>query len=65
MPAVIFVRMPKDFLTEQNTSFITAIVEAASDITYGGIYERMKSINAIIIADPRKFIPVLRRHREP
>ena len=55
----------KGFFTEQNTSFITAIVEAASDIINGGIYERMEYINAIIMINPHKFITVLRRHREP
>jgi hydrophobe/amphiphile efflux-1 (HAE1) family protein len=52
LTAIVFVRMPKGFFPEQDTGFITATIEAASDISYGGIYERMEQVNAIIVADP-------------
>ncbi len=52
LTTIVFVRMPKGFFPEQDTGFITATVEAASDISYGGIYERMEQVNAIIVTDP-------------
>jgi multidrug efflux pump subunit AcrB len=46
------VRMPKGFFPQQDTGFITARIEAAPDISFGAMRERMEQVNAIIMADP-------------
>ncbi len=52
LTALVFMRMPKGFFPQQDTGFITATIEAAPDISFNAIYDRMERVNAIIAADP-------------
>jgi hydrophobe/amphiphile efflux-1 (HAE1) family protein len=52
LTAFVFVKMPKGFFPQQDTGFITARIEAAPDISFGAMRERMEQVNAIIMADP-------------
>jgi hydrophobe/amphiphile efflux-1 (HAE1) family protein len=48
----VFVKMPKGFFPQQDTGFITSTIEAAPDMSFTAMYERMEQVNAIIVADP-------------
>lgn len=52
LTAAVFTAMPKGFFPQQDTGFLTATIEASPDMSFGGIYERMIQVNAIIAADP-------------
>ncbi|MDF3059601.1 MAG: acriflavine resistance protein [Rariglobus sp.] len=52
LTAIVFIRMPKGFFPQQDTGFITSTIEAAPDISFAAMYERMEQVNAIIVADP-------------
>ena len=47
-----FMKMPKGFFPQQDTGFITSTIEAAPDMSFTAMYERMEQVNAIIVADP-------------
>ena len=52
LTAAVFVAMPKGFFPQQDTGFISATIEASSDMSYTGMYERVEQVNALITADP-------------
>lgn len=52
LTALVFVRMPKGFFPQQDTGFITSTIEAAPDISFSAMHDRMEKVVAIIGADP-------------
>ncbi|HEY9250823.1 MAG TPA: efflux RND transporter permease subunit, partial [Rariglobus sp.] len=52
LTALVFVRMPKGFFPQQDTGFITSTIEAAPDISFTAMHDRMEQVVAIIGADP-------------
>ncbi len=48
----LFVTIPKGFFPEQDTGLISAISEAAEDISTEGLGERQQAVTAIILKDP-------------
>ncbi len=52
LTAFVFIKMPKGFFPQQDTGFITSTVEAAPDISFTAMYDRMEQVVAIIGADP-------------
>ncbi|MFO1449044.1 MAG: efflux RND transporter permease subunit [Opitutaceae bacterium] len=49
---LVFVKMPKGFFPQQDTGFMTATAEAAADISFTAMSERVQQIGRIIQADP-------------
>ncbi len=52
LTALVFMRMPKGFFPQQDTGFIMATVEAAPDISFTAMHDRMEQVNSLILADP-------------
>jgi multidrug efflux pump subunit AcrB len=52
LTALVFIKMPKGFFPQQDTGFINATAEAAPDISFAAMSERVVQIGAIIAEDP-------------
>ncbi len=52
LTGLVFVKMPKGFFPQQDTGFMYATAEAAPDISFTAISQRVHEIGAIIQADP-------------
>ncbi|HRE81624.1 MAG TPA: efflux RND transporter permease subunit [Opitutaceae bacterium] len=48
----VFLKMPKGFFPQQDTGFLNATAEAAPDISFTAMSERVQQIGAIIQQDP-------------
>ena len=52
LTALVFVRMPKGFFPQQDTGLIIATIEAAPDISFTAMHDRMERVVGILGADP-------------
>ena len=52
LTAGVFMRMPKGFFPQQDTGFITSTIEAAPDISFIAMHDRMERVCAILAEDP-------------
>ncbi len=50
--AGVFVAMPKGFFPQQDTGFVSATAEAAPDISFSAMSERVTQVGAIVADDP-------------
>jgi hydrophobe/amphiphile efflux-1 (HAE1) family protein len=48
----VFVKMPKGFFPQQDTGFLNATAEAAPDISFAAMSEKMQVVGALIQQDP-------------